>query len=787
MSHRVLIPVLGGIVALAFPTTAPASDIQAVWPVTNQILMVHLDDGYVIHHKKGQKRNEETVVVDPLNTTLASQPASWRLRSTGDPAYATARTPVHVGRKSKGTDFAWFVDQYVDGMTINTRPDHAKEHWIFLTLPSPLQNGKTYTLNTGTLAKNGANWTFTYDPTKSQSEAVRVNTLGYTPDSPRKSGFIWMWMGDRGGLDVAPLAGRTFWLVNPTNGAKVFTGQVRLGARANQPETGHPTDSPPYGNFLGADVAQCDFTAFTTPGTYVLAVDGVGRSFPFRIDPDVYRDAYFHTARALYHNRSGIALTKPYTEFERPAPHNPLVTPGFAGKLMYTTVRMQEWGSEGGNRAALEANFKGPLETSGWYQDAGDWDSYVSHLRVPQELLLAYEISPENFADGDLNIPESGNGIPDLLDEAAWLPNFARKLRAELLRKKWGTGGIGLRIAGDAFGGDGEGVPSYEDVNRTWAVSGEDPESTYRYAGTAAQLAYCLSMPQTRYAPSRSSVDWVKEAREAFDWAANNTRPGDQDAVRPHRAYAAAALFRITGDKRYERVFEEDTRWITPTTLVYESNSFGPFIYAHGGGKATRNPALLERIRAALLHTADEIGIRTPAKRATGWGGDFFFPMLVGQQTTPWVANAAIGWALTKTSDPAKVRQYRTAMVASCDYMLGLNGQNLTWMTGVGPRPVRQIFHMDAWYNGKNQFHPGMIPYGPWRKERDQGRGPWDEMWPNKTLYPSIDAWPGNERWYENRCAPMSNEFTVHQNLGPAAAMYGLLLPPRSSASKPAR
>jgi hypothetical protein len=51
--------------------------------------------------------------------------------------------------------------------------------------------------------------------------------------------------------------------------------------------------------------------------------------------------------------------------------------------------------------------------------------------------------------------------------------------------------------------------------------------------------------------------------------------------------------------------------------------------------------------------------------------------------------------------------------------------------------------------------------------------GPWDAAWPHSTLYPGIDAWPGNERWFSNRCSPMASEFTIHQNIGLAAAIFG--------------
>ena len=99
----------------------------------------------------------------------------------------------------------------------------------------------------------------------------------------------------------------------------------------------------------------------------------------------------------------------------------------------------------------------------------------------------------------------------------------------------------------------------------------------------------------------------------------------------------------------------------------------------------------------------------------------------------------------------------------------------MTWITGLGPRHPQHVFHLDAWYNGQGSFHPGIIPYGPWRKERSEGQGPWDVAWPHQTVYPPIDEWPGNERWFDNRCSPMNSEFTVHQNTGPAAALFGFL------------
>lgn len=765
-----------------------AATLVSVSPLSSEVLLLHFDDGHVEHHRRGEPRGADRVFVRPLDVARATATATYALRSAEDPAYATPLPPAGIARKTKGTEFAWKVESWENGRAVNRSPDHAAEHWIYLRLPSPLVPGKTYTLSAPGLAEEAESWTFTPDPTRDRSEAIRVNTLGYLPFAPDKFGYLYHWMGDGGSLDFSALAGRPFHLLRADDRAPVFTGELRFRAPRTLRETLHVADSPPDGNFLGADVWECDFSAFDTPGEYVLHVPGVGVSWPFRIADDVYRLPYYHVARALYHNRSGIELKAPHTRHPRPAPHHPALTPGFAGRLFYTTVRFTEWGSEGGDAAKLRAGARGPLESWGWYQDAGDWDGYFMHLRVAQELLFAYELAPRAHRDGDLDLPESGNGLPDILDEAAWLPRFGHRLRHELMAKGWGSGGLGLRVAGDAFGGDERVLPdgrkvaqgSWEDVHRDWAVSGEDPWSTYRYAGVAAHLAHALRLAGVA---DPEGVDWAREAREAYAWAEANTRPGDEGLKRPElapfRAYAAAALFRLTGERAYEARFLADTTDVSETHYLRHEARYGPWLYAltHGDSAPTAPEAAAHaRITAAVLHSSDETLLATSARRALRWGGDFSMPMLIGQQTTPWVLEGAVGHQLNlRRGDTEKARRTLAALLTTCDYFLGTNSHNHTWITGVGPRHPSAIFHMDSWYRDEPGYPPGFIPYGPWRKESELGAGPWDKAWAHQTLHPPLDAWPGNERWFSNRCSPMSTEFTVHQQSGPAAAIFAYL------------
>jgi hypothetical protein len=759
------------ILLLALLLQAPEA--AELHPLADRWVAVRLVDGRIVHHGFGQKRSDEQVLVARLPEAALSKPESWSLGALGAPA--------RVARKTRGIDFAWKMEGWKDGRAVNTTPDHVKEHWIYLELPAPLRRGTTYTVSAPGLVPE---LKLAFDERRSRSEALHVNLVGYPASSPAKYGYLYLWMGDAGGLDVKPLVGRPFELLEQPGGASRFSGTLALRGSKDRPETGQLKDTP-GGHYLGADVLEADFSAFDRPGTYVLSVPGVGCSFPFAVGDDALRPAFVTTARGLYHNRSGLALRKPYTEFERPAPHHPALTPGFAGKLVYTKSRFVDWKNgdhDAADKPAIEKGIVGPLDAWGWYQDAGDWDSYLSHLNVASCLLLAWELKPENFRDGELNLPESGNGMPDILDEAAWLPRFCKRLRAELVARGYGSGGIGLRVCGDHFGGDGEGVPSWKDVNRTWIVSGEDPWSTYTYAAVAARLAWAL---RKLGVADPEKADWAREAVESWKWAAAHTGPEDEKGrpssggpIRDVRAYAAAALFRLTGEAEYQTKLTEDTAGIKADSELHYGARWAPWIHVLKGGTGAYDAALVERLRTAVLRNAERLVLESASKRSLRWGGNWWMPMMVGQQTTPDVLEGMVGHALVKDADPAKARTFAGAVATSADYVLGTNALNMTWVTGLGPRHPKHVFHMDAWYNGKGVLHPGIIPYGPWKKVKDAGIGPWDGDWANASVHPGIDAWPGNERWFENRCCPLGAEFTVHQTVCTAAAVFGWLCGP---------
>lgn len=154
---------------------------------------------------------------------------------------------------------------------------------------------------------------------------------------------------------------------------------------------------------------QVDFSGFEKPGRYQLAGDDSGKritSDPFVIGDRVYQQALVAGMKSFYFQRTRTALPAPYAVWEGKAytRKNPSHVHADVGwDLLDFPNKKRKWKIEGG-----------------WF-DAGNFDMYIPSTGVAaQTLLYAYEWSPQQFPDKQLNIPESGNGVSDLLDEIRW-------------------------------------------------------------------------------------------------------------------------------------------------------------------------------------------------------------------------------------------------------------------------------------------------------------------------------------------------------------------------------
>jgi endoglucanase len=172
-----------------------------------------------------------------------------------------------------------------------------------------------------------------------------------------------------------------------------------------------------------------DFTDVTTPGEYYIYDIGKNKSsYKFKIGDNVYTDILKTAMRMFYYNRCGAAKTLANAG------------PNYADGASFIGARQDK-----NCRSIFDtSNAATEKDLSGGWWDAGDFNKYVSFARKPVNLLLtSYTKNPAIWKD-DYNIPESGNGIPDILDEIKWELDWLKKMQlpdgSSLIKMgfKWG-------------------------------------------------------------------------------------------------------------------------------------------------------------------------------------------------------------------------------------------------------------------------------------------------------------------------------------------------------------
>ena len=254
----------------------------------------------------------------------------------------------------------------------------------------------------------------------------------------------------------------------------------------------------------GDHCTQVDFSGLTLPGHYTAWLDPSGMremgdikrpdlllSAPFEIKDRPYAQALLASQKMFYYQRTRTALKEPYTLWDADDDDYSRATPSHAHDEV-------GWLLDSYPKKVKRLNLQ-----KGWH-DAGNFDMYIpSTAPAVETLLWAYELRPAVFGDAN-NIPESGNGIPDLLDEATWGLDWMLGLQEK-------DGSFRAREAVMHLGDVGPG-PADHDHTVRW-VSGIGSASTAK-ACAALALAARVYKPFDR----KRSEDYARAALKAWKW-----------------------------------------------------------------------------------------------------------------------------------------------------------------------------------------------------------------------------------------------------------------------------
>lgn len=539
------------------------------------------------------------------------------------------------------------------------------------------------------------------------SAVIRINQIGYYPASPKVA-------------IVAENSARAYAIVTWPRGRVVLRG---------------PLTVPMEWAASGETVRVANFTRLRRPGTYAVVVDGVGRSYPFRIQRAALRDVARASVKAFYFQRASIALEPRYAgRWSRAAGHPD------------TAVLVHE--SAAGPMRLAGSTIASP---GGWY-DAGDYNKYIVNSGISTyTLLLLSEQYPRYLARLATNIPGSGGPLPDLLAEALWNVRWMQTMQDPA------DGGVYHKLTNarfDRFERPDEATASRYVVQKSTAAT-LDFAAVMAHASRIARR-YPRAVPglsDSLLTAATAAWGWARLHPDiVYDQAALNARflprietgeYGDGDLA-DERSWAAAELFAATG---------ADSFYVVAALPTAEPLG----VPSWGSVRALGLFTLLER-RATLANTADTSALKTqllslakplmararssPYRVPIGGAGDWVW----GSNAVAANEGVVLIQAYRLTGDTA----YRNAAVAALDYLLGRNATGYSFVTGYGSRSPHAPHHRLSASDTVDAPIPGLLVGGPNPGQQDQCGG-----------YPS--ALPAKS-YVDNVCNYASNEVAINWN-----------------------
>ncbi len=671
----------------------------------------------------------KVTVGDALDVArLDARPSDVVVSSRDDHSYAAGLGAARIGRRSRGECF----------ITEGWPYGFLEVHELFVVLNRPLSQGRTYTVDLNAVAPLTSGepaGTLTVDDRTSVNPSIAVNQVGFLPQAAHKYAYFGVWMGSLGPLDPGSSVAR-FEVRDAATHTVVLSGTPSLRHQAGAPETKFKVD------LSGTNVYEMDFSSLAAPGQYYVAIPGCGRSFPFRVAGDVYAVPFSVMMTGVLHQRCGAEMKEPWSDFPRIACH----LTGTLPTDLPPTDQNRAW-------AELPKHVVGPpMSLTGGHHDAGDYKPR-SHLEIAELAFLAWELHPRAFADGQLRIPETGNGVPDILDEGRW----ALELWMQLQMADGGVRG------GTESNGDPDQIsPPDLDPTPEYAFA-PDASATLRFAASAAQAALIWG----RLGRTGDAERYASAAERAWTWAAGHGGEGLHDMS----ALAAVQLYRRTGRDSYHAAFLKHSVFTTnanASLTVYEvyDQRASAFYYAFGASPV--DAEVKRRIVEAWRRQATE-WMTWADTTAYRWCKHPNAPNMWGSGAHPmWMVDMIQAWALT--ADARMLDWVRL----TCDWALGGNPMGTVFTTRLGQRSISSPLHIYG-HTSPGAPIPGLQCQGPTPQTGGSPANSSMSSWIGPMLHPA-GPWPELQTYSDVGMVPPVSEGTVVDQMR-TAVVYSFLLP----------
>lgn len=380
----------------------------------------------------------------------------------------------------------------------------------------------------------------------------------------------------------------------------------------------------------GVSVSYGDFTSFQTSGTYYIEAAVIGQSYVFTIADNPYEPLFDVALKQYYYNRCGLTLS---TELAEDAAHN--------------ACHARE--------AQLKDEASVKLDVSGgWHVDEASNRDVATGCRTINYLLLAYELYPEVF-DDDIGIPESGNEIPDVLDEVKYEIDWLLKMQ-------------------DAKSGAVYSMVSCADhatLGYLLYIDGVTMDATIQFAAAMAKFSYLYQ-----------NYDWefANQCLKAADRAYRYVGKYLSDVSPEEYFCAATELYRATGGRGYHNVIKNYLVENPALDMKNDSIFWGCVTYLSTKQRVEVN--LCRDMIKVLMLEGERISYASKNSK---------FLVSMDEESSGSAELLRDITRLVVVDHVITNHEYATVLQNHLHYMLGRNLQSVSYLDGAGSRNYKDI------------------------------------------------------------------------------------------------
>lgn len=531
------------------------------------------------------------------------------------------------------------------------------------------------------------------------AQNIKLNQIGFYPKSEKTA--------------IIPdgRVGSSFYIINDISKDTVFNGIVKAKS---------------YWEWSDEQVSQADFSALTIPGQYIIRV-GSSESYPFEVKTDLYESILEASIKIYYFQRCSSPLLSTHVGiYSRNSGHPD-------------------------DRIKVHPDAASPERPSGtilsmpkgWY-DAGDYNKYIVNSSITTyTMLAAFEHFEETLNTLEVNIPESGDSTPDILDEIKW------NLDWMLAMQDSNDGGVYHKLSFKNF--SGYVMPEMATADRF--VLPKTTAATFDFAAVMAQAsrvfeAYESNFPgfaDKCYQASLKAWKWGRSNPSIIYKQPNDVKTGEygDSNLKDELQWAATELYITTkADSFY---IASETPTINPSVPSWSSVGMLGIVSLAKNRKNLTDIVDKSVVETKILELANQL-------RETYRTSPYHITMGKSASDFVWGSNglaANQSLILLSAFDLTNDGSYFSAAYANLDYILGRNPLNLSFVTSFGDNSPQNPHHRVSISDNISEPVPGILAGGPNPGQQDGCN--------YSSNLPALS-------YVDDICSYASNEFAINWN-----------------------